>query len=128
MKILKNKLLLSGIIVLLIIVIPSFIFSIYQYSTINEEEKVIGDVYENQLESILFSVNQYSIDVVNNWTINLKEIWANNWQQLWEQFPSFIFVWGQTFCFPIFSNLGKSCSHFPTPKIHQIPDPEIRSV
>jgi len=74
MKVLKNKLLLSVIFVLIVIIIPSFIFSIYQYSSITDEEKVIDDVYKNQLESILFSINQYSVDVVNNWVNRLNEI------------------------------------------------------
>lgn len=71
MKIFKNKLLLSVLFVLLIIVIPSFIFSIYQYSTVTNEEQVIDDVYKNQLESILFSINQYSVDIVDTWVNKL---------------------------------------------------------
>lgn len=75
LKIIKNKLLISVLFILIIIVVPSFIFSIYQYSTITDEEQVIDDVYKNQLESILFSINQYSIDVVDSWVNNLNNIY-----------------------------------------------------
>ncbi len=74
MKFLKDKILLSGIIVLVIIVVPSFIFSLYQYGTIDSEEEVIDDVYENQLDAILLSINQYSTDILNVWVQDLNQI------------------------------------------------------
>ena len=73
MRIFKNKILISSLFVLFVVITPSFIFSIYQYSSITDEEKVINDVYKNQLESILFSINQYSVDIINGWVNNIDE-------------------------------------------------------
>ncbi|MCF8227877.1 MAG: HAMP domain-containing histidine kinase [Bacteroidales bacterium] len=74
MKFFKDKILLSGIILIVIIVVPSFIFSLYQYGSIDTEEEVIEDVYENQLDAILLSINQYSTDILNAWVKDLNQI------------------------------------------------------
>jgi len=78
MKIFKNKILLSVFIVIFIVITPSFIFSIYQYSTITDEEKVIDEVYKNQLESILFSINQYAVDITDVWVNKINEIYSSS--------------------------------------------------
>lgn len=40
--------------------------------TFGEEERMLNDIYEGQLESILFSVNQYSEDLVRSWMIKVE--------------------------------------------------------
>jgi len=77
MKLLKDKIAQAGIIVLIIVVIPSLIFSIYQYGKLSSGEKVIDDVYKNQLEAILFSINQHSTDVLDSWVYDLNRITYN---------------------------------------------------
>ncbi|MCG8699606.1 MAG: hypothetical protein MI922_16245, partial [Bacteroidales bacterium] len=67
MKILKNKILLSGLVVAIVIIIPSFIFSIYEYGTITDEEKMVKDISGNELNSILFSVNDHASNEVIIW-------------------------------------------------------------
>ncbi len=76
MKIFRNKILLSVFLVIFVVITPSFIFSIYQYSTITDEEKVIDEVYKNQLESILFSINQYAVDITDVWVTKINEIYS----------------------------------------------------
>jgi len=61
-----------ALILILIILLPALIFSLYEISTLNESEQVIEEIYNNQLEAILFSVNQYSEDVVSNWRSKLN--------------------------------------------------------
>jgi len=39
-----------------------------------ENEKVIENVYNNQLDAILYSVNQYSDNVLNSWAVKLNQI------------------------------------------------------
>ena len=77
MNLFRNKILLSVLFVVLVVIVPSFIFSIYQYSTITDEEMVIDEVYNNQLESILFSINQYSVDVTDAWINEINEIYSS---------------------------------------------------
>jgi len=62
-----------GLILLLIFVLPISAFFIYQFSNLNESENEINKIYLKQLEAILYSVNQYSEDIVSSWVneINL---------------------------------------------------------
>jgi two-component system, OmpR family, phosphate regulon sensor histidine kinase PhoR len=57
-----------------IILIPILIFSVYQLTTLNENEKIVRDIYTKQLDAILYSVNQYSEDVVSSWRSKLERI------------------------------------------------------
>ena len=70
-----NKLLL---ILLAVFLLPMFIFTVYQISTLNENEKVITEIYDKQLEAILFSVNQYSQDLVDDWAKELSDAQADS--------------------------------------------------
>jgi two-component system phosphate regulon sensor histidine kinase PhoR len=63
----KNPIRKIALILILIILLPALMFSLYEISTLNETEEVIEETYNNQLEAILFSVNQYSEDIVSNW-------------------------------------------------------------
>ncbi|WPP50809.1 sensor histidine kinase [Catalinimonas niigatensis] len=56
-----------GIVLLLIFFLPSVFFSVYQINSLNKNELIIEEIYSNQLDAILFSVNQYSADVLNVW-------------------------------------------------------------
>ena len=62
------KQILAGLSVL--IILPTFLLIIFQITSINENEKLIQDVYYDQLDAILFSINQYSQDVVKDWQVN----------------------------------------------------------
>jgi two-component system phosphate regulon sensor histidine kinase PhoR len=55
-----------GILILLIIVLPLLVFSVFEIGNLRQNEKVIQDIYSNQLDAILFSINQYSDDIVGN--------------------------------------------------------------
>jgi two-component system phosphate regulon sensor histidine kinase PhoR len=67
------------ILILVIIILPSLIFATYEVGTLRQSEKVIEDIYTNQLDAILYSINQYSEDVVSSWANRV-----NNEQQLSE--------------------------------------------
>jgi two-component system, OmpR family, phosphate regulon sensor histidine kinase PhoR len=55
------------LIIILIFLLPTVFFSIYKIGTLRENERVIEEIYRNQLDAILYSVNQYSEDVLSNW-------------------------------------------------------------
>jgi two-component system phosphate regulon sensor histidine kinase PhoR len=61
-----------ALILFLIILLPAIFFSTYELSSLNENENVIQSIYNNQLEAILFSVNQYSEDIVSSWSAKLN--------------------------------------------------------
>jgi two-component system phosphate regulon sensor histidine kinase PhoR len=56
-----------GIVLTLILVLPSLFFSAYEIGNLSQNEVVIDSIYSSQLESILYSVNQYSDDVMSGW-------------------------------------------------------------
>lgn len=56
-----------GILLVMIFLLPAGFFSIYQLNSLNKNELIIEEIYNNQLDAILFSVNQYSADVLNAW-------------------------------------------------------------
>jgi len=54
-------------ILIAVIFIPILFFTVYEISSLNSSEKVLNQIYSNQLDAILFSVNQYSEDLVSSW-------------------------------------------------------------
>lgn len=67
-----------GLILILIILLPALIFTAYEINSLNENEKVIEEIYRNQLEAILYSVNQYSEDAASSWA-NRIDILFSQW-------------------------------------------------
>ncbi len=61
-------------ILIVVILLPVIFFTAYEITSLNQTEEVITDIYKNQLETILFSLNQYTEDVVSTWSneINTK--------------------------------------------------------
>jgi len=65
-----------GLILTLVFVLPAVFFSVYEISSLNRDERMIQDVYRKQLDAILFSVNQYSDDVLNSWISKVEIGWS----------------------------------------------------
>jgi two-component system, OmpR family, phosphate regulon sensor histidine kinase PhoR len=42
-------------------------FILYELNSLTENEKIVREIYQNQLDAILYSINQYSDDVINSW-------------------------------------------------------------
>ena len=68
---------LIGLTVLLLF--PVAIATLYEYTRINDNEELISTVYQNQLETIVSSINAYTQDVAGNWASRLD---------LWLKYPS----------------------------------------
>lgn len=64
---------IMGILALLFL-LPVVFFTVSEITSLNENERVIEEIYSKQLETILFSINQYSEDVVSNWASNINLI------------------------------------------------------
>ena len=76
-----------GILLLLIVLLPVLFYSGYEISTLNRTEEMIGSVYARQLDVVLFSVNQYMLDVASSWATktemllpsgSFEEFFSNN--------------------------------------------------
>lgn len=55
------------IILVVLILLPAAFLTVNEIISLDQNEEVIGRIYANQLDAILYSVNQYSDDVVNSW-------------------------------------------------------------
>jgi two-component system phosphate regulon sensor histidine kinase PhoR len=53
--------------VLVIVALLPIGFILYELSSLTENEKIVREIYQNQLDAILYSVNQYSDDVLSSW-------------------------------------------------------------
>lgn len=56
-----------ALILVVVFLIPVLFFTAYELTSLNRNEAMIEEIYQKQLEAILFSVNQYSDDAVNSW-------------------------------------------------------------
>ena len=61
-----------AIILFVAILLPSIIYSAYEFTKLNQNEEQILQIYNSQLESVLFSINQYSEDVLTSWAVKLR--------------------------------------------------------
>jgi two-component system phosphate regulon sensor histidine kinase PhoR len=62
----RNSIRKIGLLIVLVIILPVMIFSVFEIGNLRQNEKVIQDIYRNQLDAILFSINQYSDDIISN--------------------------------------------------------------
>ncbi|MGH1362541.1 MAG: sensor histidine kinase [Calditrichia bacterium] len=55
-----------GIILLLVVLVPVIVYTVKEVQSSNERDQLLQDIYLRQLESILFSVNQYAWESANS--------------------------------------------------------------
>ncbi len=69
----------------MLLVIPTSLFTAIELLTLNDQEEVIETIYTKQLESVLYSINQYTDDITNNWINQFyKEFHASDHQTTYE--------------------------------------------
>lgn len=61
-----------GLFLIIIILLPLLFFTFREITTLNQTEKDIEEIYKNQLESILYSINQYSDDIIRSWSVKIQ--------------------------------------------------------
>jgi hypothetical protein len=57
-----------GIIFVLVALLPALFYSAYEVSSLSSTEALIQSIYSKQLDVILFSINQYALDVTQSWS------------------------------------------------------------
>ena len=62
----------SLVLIILILLLPTVILTLYEIGSLRKNEQVIEEIYANQLDAILYSVNQYSDDVVHSWAKRIE--------------------------------------------------------
>ena len=78
----KSSLFTTVTILISVIFIPILFFTVYEISSLNSSEQVLDQIYSNQLDAILFSVNQYSEDVVSSWRNKINNAVSTNDEKL----------------------------------------------
>lgn len=82
----KSTLFKTITILVAVIFIPILFFTVYEISTLNRSEQVLDQIYSNQLDAILFSVNQYSEDVISSWRNKINNAVSANDERLIKSF------------------------------------------
>lgn len=62
---------------LVMIAVLPFGYIAYQISQLSDDEQVLNEIYQNQLNAVLGSVNQYSIDLITSWSLRTAAIHDN---------------------------------------------------
>lgn len=62
------------LILIIVLILPVLFLSVYEVTSLNRDEEILEEIYNSQLESILFSVNQYSDDIVRSWALRIESI------------------------------------------------------
>jgi two-component system, OmpR family, phosphate regulon sensor histidine kinase PhoR len=57
-----------GIIFVLVALLPALFYSAYEISSLSSTEELVQSIYSKQLDVILFSINQYALDVAQSWS------------------------------------------------------------
>ena len=79
-----------GILLLLVVVLPAIFFSVYEIGSLNQNEKIIEEIYNNQLDVILSSVNRYSDDVASSWAFKMNNYFSNPQPNLYNSLHQYI--------------------------------------
>jgi len=65
-----------ALVLLLLVLLPVLVFSIYQFVAIGSSEAAVREIYQRELDVVLFSINQFAWDVVNNYSSQLTSAWG----------------------------------------------------
>jgi two-component system phosphate regulon sensor histidine kinase PhoR len=60
------------LLLLALILLPILLYSGYELSTLSESEDMVANVYRQQLDVVLFSINQYAWDLAGTWITRLS--------------------------------------------------------
>jgi len=81
-----------------IIFLPVVFYAGFELSSLNKNEEVLNEIYNKQLDAILFSINQYSNDIISSLATNIEMLDARNAsdslfrRQVFFEFPSIALI------------------------------------
>jgi two-component system phosphate regulon sensor histidine kinase PhoR len=88
-----------SLLLIAIIIVPVLILSVFEIGNYRQNEKAIQDIYKNQLDAILFSINQYSDDIISNLasriensTNKFKPDTGNDLSKIINEMPAFMCI------------------------------------
>lgn len=69
----KNSTPKIAIILVAVIVFPTLFFSVYEVNNISKNQQVVDSIYASQLENIVSSLNDFSVNAITNWADKLDK-------------------------------------------------------
>jgi two-component system, OmpR family, phosphate regulon sensor histidine kinase PhoR len=60
--------------IIIAVLVPVLSYTAFQFFQTNENEEMIKSIYDRQLNTILFSVNQHCWDILNSWIAEIRTI------------------------------------------------------
>ena len=63
-----------GLILILLILLPAIFYTVYEFTSLNANERLMTELYDLQLSSMLTSVNQHAWDRVDDWASEFSSI------------------------------------------------------
>ena len=73
----------------LIVLLPALFYSVYEISSLDETEEMLSQLYDRQLDAVLFSVNQFTLDVASGWASQIEnELPSRNFDRILQTNPS----------------------------------------
>jgi two-component system, OmpR family, phosphate regulon sensor histidine kinase PhoR len=61
-------------ILILLVIFPAIFYSAYEINSLTQSEALVERIYRQQLDAILFSLNQYAWDIANSWASDINRI------------------------------------------------------
>jgi two-component system phosphate regulon sensor histidine kinase PhoR len=65
-------------ILILLVLLPAVFYSAYEISSLTQSEGMIEQIYRQQLDVVLFSINQYAWDIANSWAGEISRMVKNH--------------------------------------------------
>ncbi|MEE4311922.1 MAG: ATP-binding protein [candidate division KSB1 bacterium] len=78
------------IILLFIVLLPLIFYTAYEFTSLNENERLIEEIYEQQMNILLYSVNQHAWDVSSRWIWHVSQILSTTGQPLEKSTQQFL--------------------------------------
>jgi two-component system phosphate regulon sensor histidine kinase PhoR len=110
-----------GLLIMIIIVLPVLVFSIFEIGNLRQNEKIIRDIYKNQLDAILYSINQYSDDVMSNLAFRIENFLGSGKQDSEESLYNLLSETPAVKCFMRFDADYKFISAVPDTFLNVMP-------
>jgi two-component system phosphate regulon sensor histidine kinase PhoR len=62
-------------ILIIIVLLPALIYTAYEFTALSQNERLVTEIYDRQMDAVLFSLNQYAWDICTSWANRVEFIY-----------------------------------------------------
>ncbi len=73
----KNSLRRIALILLMLALVPTAFYTVYEFSSLNANEEILSEMYSRQLDAILYSVNDHTSSVMTSWANRMSKLYES---------------------------------------------------